>query len=237
MLHTTRAIVLKCIRHGDRTVVLKLYTEAFGLRSMLARTGTRSGIQSAALQPLNRVEVVMKEMTERDLHALRELRVMLPYQQVPFDPVRGTLALFVQEVLYRVLRGEAADPDLFAFLWVALEAMDSVKDVRNFPLVFLLQLSGPLGFQPTSPSPGATRFDLKEGEFVRGGSAHGHTLGEPLSMHLASLLDVGLEHLPGPAIRASDRRELLDHLLLYYRMHVEGLGELRSPAVLHQVLG
>ena len=34
---------------------------------------------------------------------------------------------------------------------------------------------------------------------------------------------------------ASERRDLLDHLLLYYRMHLEGLGELRSPAVLHQV--
>jgi hypothetical protein len=43
--------------------------------------------------------------------------------------------------------------------------------------------------------------------------------------------------MPGPVIPASQRRELLDHLLLYFRMHLEGLGELKSPAILHQVLG
>ena len=32
------------------------------------------------------------------------------------------------------------------------------------------------------------------------------------------------------------RRALLDDLLIYYRLHVEGFGELRSPAVLHALL-
>lgn len=237
MVHTTRAIVLKTIRHGDTTVVLKAYTELFGLRSFLVRSGGKGGVSRAALQPLNRVELVVNEYTDRDLHAVREMRVDRPYRLLPFDPVRGTLALFVQEVLYRVLRGEAADPDLFAFLDEALESMDAAPDIRNYPLVFLVQLSGQLGFMPAPPAPGEDRFDLQEGEFIRSAALHGHTLGPPLSSHLAALLSVGLGDLPGPPIDPAHRHALLDHLLLYYRMHIEGLGELRSPAVLHQVLG
>lgn len=237
MLHTTQAIVLKTIRHGDSTVVLKAYTEQLGVRSFVVRVGKKGGHVQAALQPLSRLEVVANEAPERDLLTVREIRVAQPYTRLPFDPVRGTLALFVQEVLYKVLRGEAADPELYAFVQEALEAMDTAADVRNFPLVFLVRFTEQLGFLPLPPSPGEDRFDLGEGVFVEGAAAHGHTLAPLLSAHLAALLPVGFPQMHEPVIGARERRELLDHLLLYFRMHVEGLGELRSPAVLHQVLG
>lgn len=237
MLVTTRAIVLKTIRHGDRTVVLKAWTQRSGLRSLVLRTGGKRGVSNAALQPLNRLEVVMDEHPERDLHTVRELRVERPYTQVSLDPVRATLALFVQEVLYRVLREEAADEDMQAFLDEVLEAMDTAVDVRHFPLVFLVMLAEQLGFRPEPPQPGEDRFDLREGYFLAGAAPHGHTLGPPLSLALAQLLEHDLHTMAQLTIPAPQRRELLDHLLLYFRMHREGLGELRSPAVLHQVLG
>lgn len=237
MLHTTRAVVLKTIRHGDGTMVLKAFTETMGVRSFLVRVGKKSGTTQGVLQALNRLEVVAQEAPERDLLTVRELRVERPYRQVPLDPVRGALALFVQEVLYRILRGESQDAELFAFVDEALEAMDASPDVRNFPLVFLVRFSEQLGFMPSPPLPGEDRFDLQEGEFAQGAVGHGHTMGPPLSKYLAALIPIGFTEMHVPEIPAGQRRELLDHLLLYFRMHVEGLGELRSPAVLHQVLG
>jgi len=237
MLHTTRAIVLKTIRHGDSTVVLRAYTEALGVRSFLVRLGRRAGGTQAALQPLNRLELVAHEAPERDLLTVRELRVAEPYERLSYDAVRGTLALFVQEVLHRTLRGETADTELFAFVERALRAMDSVPDVRNFPLVFLLRYCEQLGFLPSPPLPGEDHFDLVEGGFVTGAAHHGHTMRPPLSLHLATLLPVDFASMDRISIASAQRRELLDHLLLYFRMHMEGLGELRSPAVLHQVLG
>lgn len=237
MLQTTKGIVLKTIRHGERTVVLKVYTEAFGLRSYMLRAGGKGGVAPALLQPLNRLELVVNEQSERDIHTIREVRVDKPYTNVPFDAVRGTLALFVQEVLYKVLRGEACDPGMYGFVQEALEAMDTAADIRNFPLVFLLRLSAELGFSPAPPTGGEDRFDLREGEFIQGMVPHGHTLGPPLSTHLIALLATDFDTVDGPALSATHRRELLHHLLLYFRMHIEGLGELRSPAVLHQVLG
>jgi DNA repair protein RecO (recombination protein O) len=236
MIHTTRAFVLKTIHHGDGTMVLKAFAESLGVRSFLVRIGKKSGTTQGALQALNRLEVVAHEAAERDLLTVRELRVERPYTQVSFDPVRSALVLFVQEVLYRVLRGESQDAELFAFIDEALEAMDTAADVRNFPLVFLVRFSEQLGFLPSPPQPGEDRFDLREGEFVRGTSQHGHTMGPPLSEHLAALLPIGFAEMHALRMPARQRRELLDHMLLYFRMHVEGLGELRSPAVLHQML-
>ncbi|MFN6117439.1 MAG: DNA repair protein RecO [Flavobacteriales bacterium] len=237
MLVTTRAIVLKTIRHGDRTVVLKAWTERSGLRSCMLRTGGKRGVSNAALQPLNRIELVLDEHPERELHPVRELRVERPYTRISLEPVRATLALFVQEVLYRVLREEAADEEMQQFLDEALEAMDSAPDVRHFPLVFLVRLAGHLGFMPEPPTPGEDRFDLREGHFTSGSAQHGHTLGPPLSLALAQVLGADFAEMHRLTVPAAQRRELLDHLLLYFRMHRDGLGELRSPAVLHQVLG
>ena len=62
-------------------------------------------------------------------------------------------------------------------------------------------------------------------------------MGPPLSDHLAAMLSVGFDRMEALNIPAGQRRGLLDHLLLYFRMHIEGLGELRSPSVLHEVLG
>jgi DNA repair protein RecO (recombination protein O) len=237
MLFTTEAIVLRTIQHGDSTLILKAWTERSGLRSYLVRSGSRRGAAKAALQALNRLELVVDEKPERDLHSVRELRVSRPYSRLHTDPIRAAVALFVQEVLYKVLREEAADDGLNTFLNEMLEALDTETDISHFPLVFLLQLSGHLGFFPEAPGPGEDRFDLREGHFIRGNGEHAHTLGPPLSLALADLLEVDLKNMQQASVPASQRRVLLDHILLYYRMHLEGLGELRSPAVLHQVLG
>lgn len=235
MMHTTRGVVLRTVRHSDHSYVVRALTESLGVRSLLVRTGKKNGSGVAALQPLCRVEIVAIGATDREMLNVRELRVERPYRQVVHDPVRGTVLLFVQEVLVKVLRGEAADGGVYAFVEAVLEALDTVPDVRHFPLVFLVRLANELGFMPAPPRSGEVYFDLREGVFVPVGG--GDVLGPPHSGHLATLLQTDFDDMHALVIGATHRRELLDRLLLYLRFHVEGLGELRSPAVLQQVLG
>ncbi|MDX9752011.1 MAG: DNA repair protein RecO C-terminal domain-containing protein [Flavobacteriales bacterium] len=237
MLITTRAILLRAVRHGDRTVVVNLWTAHAGLRSALVRAGGRRGAAAAMLQALGRLEVVLDEHPERDMHQVREMRVERPYRHLHHDPVRAAVALFVQEVLYRVLRTDGADPGLTAFLYEALDVLDEADELAHYPVVFLLNLAGHLGFRPVAPAAGEDRFDPVEGHFVQGGARHGHTLDPELSSALAALLGVPLTEMDALAVPARLRRPLLDHLLLYYRIHLEGLGDLRSPTMLHQALG
>lgn len=237
MLITTRAILLRAIRHGDHTVVLKLWTEHAGSRSGMVRAGGKRGAAAAMLQPLGRLEVVLDEHPERDMHPVREMRVEQPFLRLHQDPVRSAVALFVQEVLYRALRTDGADPALTAFLYEALDVLDEADDLGHYPLVFLLNLAEQLGIHPVPPEPGQDRFDPVEGHFVQGGVRHGHTLDPEHSSALARLLGVPLSSLHTLSIPGHVRRAMLDHLLLYYRIHLEGMGELRSPAMLHQALG
>jgi DNA repair protein RecO (recombination protein O) len=236
MLHVIDAIVLRAIKHGDTSVVLKVYTRQFGTRSYLVRTGKKKEKSGALLEPLNRLEMVVTESTDRDLHNAREVRLARPFTRIPFDPIRGAVALFVQEILYKVLRDGSPDDCLFSFLIEALDHIDEAEDLRHFPIQFLLVLSDHLGFRPETPLDTEDRFDLKEGHFLSGDVPHGYTMGPPLSHALARLLEVKGLSQPPFIMPLEHRRQLLDHLLLYFRLHVEGTSELRSPAVLHQVL-
>lgn len=233
MLHTTHAVVLRTFKHGDRSTVLRAYTELFGARSYMVRIGGRNASRNAALQPLSRVELVVSETGERDMHAVRDLRIERPYVRTHAEPMRGVLALFAQEVFYRTLREESADPGLYAFVQAVLESMDTDEDLAHHPLRLLVNLSRHLGFFPEAPSPGEDRFDLREGCFFKGDAPHDLCM-EPSSATLFATLLEG--RVPSPS-SAEVRRRLLDDLLIYYRLHVEGFGELRSPEVLRAVMG
>lgn len=237
MLVTTRAIVLRVIRHGDSSAVLKLYTEHHGLRGYAVRIGGRSGIAPALVAPLQRLVVIAQERGDRELHHLREVRPDKPFMNVDGDALRGSVLLFLQEVLIRVLHEESSDPELFAFLYQALDVLDGAQDLGHYPIAFLVGLSQHLGFAPEQPEEGALWFDMLEGTFVALEPQHPHAFTGPLVRLFAQLLLGDLSRAHSMAVGASDRRALLDKLLHFYRLHVAGFGELRSPAVLHTVLG
>lgn len=234
MLHTTRAVVLKTVRHGDRSVVLRSYTEAFGARSYMLRA-LRRGTTSVIPQPLDRLELVVTEDARHEMHAVREWRVERPYLRVKSEHARGLLLLFAQEVFHRTLREEVPDHELFDRVQQILEDVDSTDELSHLPLLLLLRLSGPLGFRPERPNGDVGQFDLREGRFFTGRPMHAFCMDGNASSAFAELMRaeaVGER----PLIGASARKELLEQLLTYFRMHVEGFGQLRSPEVIHAVL-
>lgn len=230
MLHTTRAIVLRTIRHGDRTTVLKAYTERSGLRSYMVRAGGRNGMKAALLSPLARLELVEQERTAHDLHHVRDARIEAPMAN-PGDPTRSAVLLFTQDILLRTLKEESHDITLFQFVHDHIGRTAEAAPDPYAVVNFLLDLSRHLGFQPSAPETSEVNFDLLEGCFVPGEAPSGHTLRPPLSTGLAALI---AEQPPG--LTPAQRSDLLDHLLLYFRLHVEGFGELRSLEVLRQLL-
>jgi DNA repair protein RecO (recombination protein O) len=149
------------------------------------------------------------------------------------------LLLFAQEVFNRTLREESPDAGLFGFVEGTLEALDTGDDPAHQPLILLVGLCKHLGFSPEAPSEGETRFDLREGCFFRGEVPHEFCMEPGQSSLFARILTTLEAGTRGAAPFTSSpvaRRCLLDDLLVYYRLHVDGFGELRSLDVLRAVL-
>jgi DNA repair protein RecO (recombination protein O) len=238
MLQTTSAVVLRTVRHTDKSLVLRAYTERSGLRSYMVRTVAKGGDKLAALQPLSRIELVVPEAGEQEMPTVRELRIERPYTRVVAEPVRGVLLLFAQEVFNRTLREESADDRLYAFVQEALEEIDRGTDIAHQPVRLLVGLARHLGFSPEAPSQGEDRFDLREGCFFRGQPPHEFCMDPLVSSLFATLVaaEAGVDAPPQPGASLAVRRRLLEDLLLYYRFHVDGFGQLRSLDVLRSVL-
>ncbi|MGE3825868.1 MAG: DNA repair protein RecO [Bacteroidia bacterium] len=237
MLHTMRGIVLRTIRYNDKAVIANIYTELFGLQGYLIHTGKNK--KSALLQPLTCLEITVEHKTNKSLQRIKEATCSPQFSDIPYNTAKSSLAIFIAEVFYRSVKEEESNPALFNFLLSAILLLDEEQNsCSNFHLAFLVQLSSYLGFFPGNEySETESLFDLEEGIFFSGKPAHANFIAGETAHCFAQLMNSSLnEHATIP-IQKSHRKELLSALMNYYRMHLQGMSEVRSHKVLEEVMG
>lgn len=239
MICKTRGIVFKTIKYSDNSLIAKIYTEAFGLRSYMIRgvNNKKSTSGKSAFQPLSILDLVVYEKEKGGLQNIREFENIYHYKSLPFDIRKSCIALFMNEIMYRSIHSEEADSLLFQFLHQSLIQLDEIgTSIENYHLSFLAGLSKCLGFSPMNNFSGANHFfDLQEGLFVADQPMHANFLDPSLSMKLFQLI-TDSEHLNTLLVNAATRNELLSKLLDYFRLHIPGFGEVKSHIVLKDVL-
>ena len=146
-----RGIVLHTLKYGDSSMVAFLLTDVGGRRSYMVQ-GVRShsgrGSKLALFQPMFPLEFEGLSSPRQQMDRFREVRAGFPLQSVPFDVRKSTMALFMAEVLYRLVRESEPNAALFDFAWNSTAALDALDTgVANFHLWFLSQLSCLLGFR------------------------------------------------------------------------------------------
>ena len=151
MISTTRSIVLNHFRYGDSSLIVHLYTESMGRQTIFVKGAfsKKSPVRAAMFQPLHLVETDLHHRTNRQMQRVSNVQVYCQLQNIPFDPVKSCIALFIAEILYKTLKEEEANPGLFDFLLHAIQTLDlSDCGTANFHLAFLVHYSRYLGFYP-----------------------------------------------------------------------------------------
>ncbi|CAN5355672.1 DNA repair protein RecO [soil metagenome] len=230
MLQKTRGIALSYIRYRETSIIARIYTEEFGLQSYIVnsvRTARNKNNKIALFQPLTLLDLVVYNKPDRELHRLSEMKTSYPFQSLPFEVAKSTIAMFVTEMLNKVLKEEASSPPLFKFLMDSVLFLEEAKtNYENFHIAFLLKLSFFLGFGPES----AREFEsqLRENSY-------------PFlpDDEMETALNTMLRYPLGTPIKLarSARNELVDALVTYYHIHLDSLGEVKSLPVLREVLG
>lgn len=239
MLHKTRGIVLKTTNYSESSVVSQVFTEKFGLQSYIVNGARKpkAKIGMTLLQPLHLLDMVVYHRENSSLQRISEARQLPTFQTIPYDIVKSTVVMFLNEMLYKSLRQQSADEPLFNYIFNAVSWLDSLEKMpANFHLLFLLKLSRFLGFNPAMPKTGQVFFDLKDGVFCQNLPAHASVLQQPHTDQLAELLGCAFENLYTLRISLSDRRFLLSKIIDFYRLHIDNMGEIKSHEVLEEVL-
>ena len=119
MLHKTRGIVLHSIKYGDSGIITSIYTELFGRVSFIMQgiRSKKSLVKGSYLQSLFLVEMELYYKPGRELHRIREIKNAVPFASIPFEIAKSTQAIFLAEVLNKILREEEPQQKLFEFLY------------------------------------------------------------------------------------------------------------------------
>jgi DNA repair protein RecO (recombination protein O) len=183
------------------------------------RSSKSSGNKIALYQPLTLLDLVVYHRDTANIHRIKEIRCNHPYRTVTSDVKKSTVAMFLNEIVNKTVKEEAHAGELFGFLHQSLLVLDDpLQDCENFHLIFLVKLSRLLGF----------------------GAHHVHEISGPRILnneeeHALTVL-LAADYETPMLITNMQRRMLLDHFLLFYREHVETLGEIKSVSILKEIL-
>jgi DNA repair protein RecO (recombination protein O) len=241
MLHKTRGIVLKVTDHGDSGVIVQILTEKFGTRSYILKgvKKPKAKISRNMLQHLHLLDMVVYHKNTGGVEHIRELKNSPLLQHLPYEVTKSSIALFLNEVLYKAIRQQAVDEPMFEYIFSSIEVLDNIeKGLANFHLLFLIGLTRFLGFYPDRTTiKDASYFDLQNGIFTRSRPESNFYLSPPHTQHFQQLIDRNYDDLVNIDLSNDERRYLLSRLLEYFALHIEGFGNIRSHEILEEVLG
>lgn len=235
----TRAIVLKAIRYGDNNLIVKLLTEQNGLQSFMVKGAFNKNakIRAALFQPLTLLEIVAAK-SRGELGYLREASVEYAYQDIPNNINKNAIVLFLCELLSKTIQDSETDIELFAFIHDALTHLDVMTgSCADFPLQFAVKLTDFLGFSPNinSYKPGFV-FDLEEGRFLHDGTTATYVIDPKQSELLYNICNHDIFDDFCLNITTPERRQLLEAVISYYKLHFSGFNEMKSTEILKAVL-
>lgn len=239
MLYKTRGIVLHSIPYNDKYYIIYMYTEAFGRASYLVSRsrGKKSTVSNALFMPLSILDMEVDHKNKRDLHRIRETKLCFPFTEIFTDPVRNVVALFLAEVILRVVKETKPDPRLFDYLYRSIELLEiSEKGIANFHLVFLLQLLSYMGVFPNIEAyQEGAYFDMQNGVFLDHIPTHRHYLNREESQVFARLFRISYENMSLYTFSRQERVDIINRILEYYRLHLPEVGELKSVSIMQSL--
>ena len=241
MLHQTRGIALHSTKFSETSSVVKIYTELFGLQSYMVKgiRKQKAKIKPGLFQPLTLLDLVVYHKEKSSLQNLKEANYLHTYNALPFDIRKSSLAFFINELVYKTIHEEEPHPELFAFLYETCLELDAAEEnLSLFHLRFAIHLTRYLGCMPQTNYNAQTRFlNLREGFFQSAAPDHTDFLDPEMSRIFFMILDTPEGSVVSLQVPAGKRDQLLEMILLYYRLHVPGFREMQSHLVLHTVLG
>lgn len=239
MLHKTRGIVLHTLPYGDKYIIITMYTEGFGRVSYMA-TNTRrkkGKIAHALLMPLSILDMEVDHLNNREIQRIREARPAFFAQQLHSNPLKNAEALFLSEVLYRIIREKEANQPLFDYLYRSIQWLEIAHEgIANFHVAFLFQLSHYLGIYPNKESYSEGQyFDLLNGIFSETVPEHSHYLSKEESIIFARLLKMNFQNMSVFAFSRTERTAIIRHIIDYYRLHLSDFPEIKSLGVMQEL--
>ena len=236
----TEGIVLQSLRYGDTSLIVKVFTRSLGLRSYMVKGAfnRNSKSRAALFQNLHLINYVEAGTPNRSsLGYMKDVQLATVYQSIPFVMNKSAILMYVSELLSKTITEQEQNEPLYDFIERSMLWLDLVhQDYANFPLFFTLELTRHLGFYPKTNHEAGYCFDMMEGSFAHDYPLHPYYFDAEDALLLSQLLNAGIDETCRIPLHVSQRRALLDGLIVFMRLHAPVMNDFHSHEVLKTVL-
>ncbi len=233
MKYESRAIALSYIKHGESSIIAKLFTEERGLQSFIIK-GVRSKKSKKKLglfQALELSTINATYLPKNNLQYLTDISLYNSQRQEGINITKNFLSLFIAEVISKILHENEIDRPLFLFVWkLKITLATSLENNPNFSLQFLINLSKYMGFYPLNEEEKSTYFNLELGEFTNSTQHLNNYINQENSHYFKALLNKQKITIP-----YANRNQLLLDLIEYYKFQHHELKNMTSHLIIESL--
>ena len=233
MKYKSRAITLNYLKHGESSIIAKIFTEEKGLQSFIVK-GVRAKNAKKKLglfQPLQLLNINASHFPKKNLQYINEIG--LEHNQIDdkIDMKKKFIFIFIAEVVSKVLLETEKDKSLFKFIWELKKTINNLKKISpNFPLIFLISLSEYLGFSPSKDEVNGEYFNMELGGFANNKQELNYYIEKENSLHLRGLLENKDIDIP-----YKNRNKILLQLIEYYKLQHHELKNMTSHLIIESL--
>ena len=226
-------LVFRSLKYSETSLILDIYTREKGLGSYIV-----SGVRKAkskmtnVYHPMNIIELVAYK--NDGLARIKEASYAVRYDSLDKEVIRSSIGTFFIDLLRSSIKEKEANPPLYAYMKETLLALDKGESsLHNLPIRMTIELTRFLGFQILNNHSADKRFfDLQTGQFIQDELEHSSVQGADISLQLHKVMEAPSRYM----LSRDDKNNLLDLLMDFYSIHIEGFQELRSLPVLRALL-
>ncbi|MEG1554761.1 MAG: DNA repair protein RecO C-terminal domain-containing protein [Rikenellaceae bacterium] len=238
--YKSRAIILHTIKHGDNGHIVYMYSQHYARISCYVNSSRSGrpliGKSKIALQPLTMIDYVGSKSMRGEFHRLSQVKRAYVPDSMVFDINKSTVALFMGEVIYKIVRDVEPDPLLFDFLYSSIVSLDKLHGGEaSYHLYFMTKLLPFLGYCPQNTYMENSFFDMKRSLFVVIRPSHPNYFEVSESRLFSRFISADLTVLPeikcGRALRVS----LLNNIISYISLHHETNYNIVSLKILSEI--
>jgi DNA repair protein RecO (recombination protein O) len=210
MLQITKAIVLNAFSYNETSLISKLYTEQFGLKSYLIKgiRKSKTSLSASLFQPLQPIEAEVYNTQRQSLQILKTATIIEDLSSLRLNIVKSTLTIFITEVINHSIKGETSDKALFEFLFDKIKRLNEADNMllADFHLRFMIDFAAILGFN-------VSNYNWEKEE------------------EIAAFVDS-----PEPTATKTERNAILAALISFYELYITDGKKILSHKVLHNIL-
>lgn len=238
-LFKSTGIVFRSTKYSESSLILDIFTREKGLRSFIVsgvRSSSKSKNKASLYQHLSILDLVAYDKDDK-LARIKECRIEHHYKKLSYDVIRSSIGLFILEVCKNAIREREENIPLFDFIYSRLIFLDGTEPINLslFSIKFMLELTEHIGFMPINNFHSDTPFfDLYNGKYLNHNNEK-YVATKEVSAAIGMIDHMTMEGLNALSYPKELRNQIIDDLVVYYRLHIEQFRELKTLEVLRVI--